>query len=142
MSEGITQLVQMQGGVASTRELLRAGFSRRSVEAMVRRGELVRVRRDAVVLASALAGSTPWEKRELVARAVGRSLAPAPAEAGPTHALSHESALMVHGLPYAGEDGSSTWSARTVAGAGRTARSGCTVPSTPGGRTNGTASCW
>ena len=105
MSEGITQLVQVQGGVASTGELLRAGFSRRSIEAMVRRGGLVRVRRDAVVLASALAGSTPWEKRALVARAVGRSLAPAPAEAGTTHALSHESALMVHGLPYAGEDG-------------------------------------
>ena len=142
MSEEIRRFLQMQGGVASSRELQRSGFSRRSVEVMVRRGELVRVRRDAVVLAAALAGATPWEKRALLARAVARSLAPArcltspagppprPAPDGPhpvltspagpddhadlehhppgrgaTHALSHESALMVHGLPYFGEDG-------------------------------------
>lgn len=140
MSEEIKRLLEAQGGAASGRELQRAGFSRRAVEVMVRRGELVRVRRDAVVLASVLAGATPWEKRALLARAVGRSLAAAPcvtpldgphdqalpdttrkpdttglhdddsgrhgpAVSGATHALSHESALMVHGLPYFGEDG-------------------------------------
>lgn len=128
MSEGIRRLLEVQGGVASGRELQRAGFSRRTVEVMVRRGDLVRVRRDAVVLGSALSGATPWERRALVARAVGRSLAPAPCLAvpdgddrvvhhdharpgrrapvgGTTYALSHESALMVHGLPYFGEDG-------------------------------------
>ncbi|MGC5585436.1 hypothetical protein ACQE98_15380 [Ornithinimicrobium sp. W1679] len=104
MDEEITRLLQMQGGAASGRELQRGGFSRRSVEIMVRRGELVRVRRDALVLASALAGSTPWERQALVARAVGRSLA-ATASDSTTHALSHESALMVHGLPWFGEDG-------------------------------------
>lgn len=103
MSEGITRLLEAQGGVASARELLVAGFSRRTVERMVRRGELVRVRRDALVLASVLTGATPWEKRALAARAVGRSLAQSPGAA--THALSHESALMVHGLPWFGEDG-------------------------------------
>ncbi len=110
MSEGITRLLQAQGGVASARELLLAGFSRRTIEVMVRRGELVRVRRDAVVLAESLAGCTPWERTTLLTRAVGRSLAaatvaPAAGETAVTHALSHESALMVQDLPYFGQDG-------------------------------------
>lgn len=115
--EGITQLLRAQGGVGSSRQVLAVGYSRRTVEGMVRRGQLVRVRRDALVLAEALAESTPWAKRALVARAVGLSLAPsmlpAAPEGGPAgpqgtagaHALSHTSALMVLGLPYFGEDG-------------------------------------
>lgn len=111
MAEGIRRLLQAQGGAGSGRELTQAGFSRRTVEAMVRRHDLVRVRRDAVVLASALAGSTPWGKEALRVRAVGRSMAPAPSTTGSAgdhpvpYALSHESALMMHGLPYFGEDG-------------------------------------
>jgi hypothetical protein len=102
MSEEILRVLRAQGGVASSGELQQAGFSRRAVEVMVRRGELVRVRRDALVLAGDLTRATPWEKHELIARSVGRSLAPG-TEA--SHALSHESALMVHGLPYFAEDG-------------------------------------
>jgi hypothetical protein len=108
MSEEIARLLAAQGGVASARDVLLAGFSRRTVETMVRRGELVRVRRDALVLSSVLTGATPWERRTLVSLAVGRSLAPASStgtSVGSRHALSHESALMVHGLPYFGEDG-------------------------------------
>ena len=70
-----------------------------------------------MVLGAALEGATPWERRALEARAVGLSLAPAVptsardhegrdvGPAGPAYALSHESALMIHGLPYFGEDG-------------------------------------
>ena len=177
--EGIRRVLQAQGGAGTSRQVLAAGFSRRTMDLMVRRRELVRVRRDVVVLAEALADITPWERQTLLARAVGRSLAPAvpfaapaisggagpatsggadpaaasqapveagpapqrqpqpqspptpveagpapqrqtqpqppptPVEAGPApqppatgvHALSHESALMLHGLPYYGEDG-------------------------------------
>lgn len=126
-------MLQAQGGAGTSRQVLAAGFSRRTMDLMVRRRELVRVRRDVVVLAEALADLTPWEKQTLLARAVGRSLAatvpfatPAssggagPAAASSTsvepdsspqppatgvHAVSHESALMIHGLPYYGEDG-------------------------------------
>ena len=105
--EGIIQVLRAQGGAGSRRRLKEIGFSRRSVDALVRRHELVVVRQDALVLAEALDGATPWTRRELEARAVGLSLAPSgPApEGAATHALSHESALMVQGLPYFGEDG-------------------------------------
>ncbi|QFG69527.1 hypothetical protein [Ornithinimicrobium pratense] len=106
-AEGIISLLEAQGGAGSRRQLQEAGFSRRTVEAMVRRRELVSVRRDAVVLAAELVDATPWARRALEARAVGFSLAPATdgARDAAVHALSHESALMVHGLPYFGEDG-------------------------------------
>lgn len=104
MAAEIIRLLQAQGGAASARDLLGAGFSRRTVEAMVRRGELVRVRRDALVLASELDDTAPWRRYAVTARAVGRSLAPAlPVEPGMGgvghHALSHQSALALRGLP-------------------------------------------
>lgn len=115
---GIIEVLTAQGGAASRRQLKEAGFSQRTVEEMVRRGELRSVRRDAVILSALVKEATPWEVRALEARAVGLSLAPVvtagpplPAVlAGPrggsaVHALSHESALMIHGLPYFGEDG-------------------------------------
>lgn len=68
-------MLQAQGGAGTSRQVLAAGFSRRTMDLMVRRRELVRVRRDVVVLAEALADLTPWEKQTLLARAVGRSLA-------------------------------------------------------------------
>lgn len=105
--EGIRQLLDAQGGVASTQQVRAAGFSRRTVDAMLARGDLVRVRRGVLVLGEALAGTTPWDRRTLLTRAVGLSLAPSQPglpeeEAG--HALSHESALLIHGLPCLGVD--------------------------------------
>ena len=105
--EGIRQLLGAQGGVASSRQVRAAGFSRRTVDAMVARGDLVRVRRGVLVLGEALAGTTPWDRRALLTRAVGLSLAPsAPglSEQSCGHALSHESALLVHGLACLGVD--------------------------------------
>lgn len=128
--EGIIQVLTAQGGVGSRRQLQEAGYSRRTLEGMVRRRELVVVRQDAVVLGQALVDATPWQRRALEARAVGTSLAPAVpwagrrrdggwgeggcqeqgrgeghAPAAAVHALSHESALMIHGLPSFGKDG-------------------------------------
>lgn len=100
--EGIRRVLGAQSGIGTSRQLLAAGFSRRTTDLMVRRGDLVRVRRDVVVLAEALVDLTPWERQTLLARAVGRSLA---LSAEGEHALSHQSALMIHDLPYFGEDG-------------------------------------
>lgn len=111
MSTHIFSLLEAQGGVASCHQLIEVGHSRRTIEALVRRGELVRVRQDAVVLATVLRTATPWERQTLTARAVGASMAPAPGPptagraAGKEYALSHESALMIHGLPHYGGDG-------------------------------------
>ena len=90
--EGIIRLLEAQGGVGSRRQLQDAGFSRRTVEVMVRRRVLVSVRRDAVVLAAALVDASPWARRALEARAVGFSLAPATAGTrnAAAHALNHE----------------------------------------------------
>lgn len=79
MSTQIISLLEAQGGVASCHQLIEVGHSRRTIEALVRSGELVRVRQDAVLLATALRGATPWEKQALMARAVGACMAPHPA---------------------------------------------------------------
>ncbi|SOC55819.1 hypothetical protein SAMN05421879_10648 [Ornithinimicrobium cerasi] len=86
MDEDIHRLLEAQGGAGSVTQLLVAGASRRVVDETVRRGDLVRVRNDAVILREALASSTPWERRGLTVRAVGHSLAPA---GSGSHALSH-----------------------------------------------------
>lgn len=113
----IIQVLKTQGGAGSRRQLKDAGCSRRTIDALVRQRELVAVRQDALVLGQALAGATPWARNELEARAVGFSLASSVGQpagqaaagtsgtSGPAYALSHESALMIHGLPYFGEDG-------------------------------------
>lgn len=104
--EGISALLRAQGGVASSRQVRAAGFSRRTVDAMVGRGELVRVRRGSLVLKEALAGIAPWERRAVLTRAIGASLAFAGAGQGSSavHVLTHESSLDVHGIPRLGVD--------------------------------------
>lgn len=103
MQTAIVALIEAQGGAASSAELTTLpGVTRHTVDALVRGKVLVRVRRGAFVLGRAFGSATAWERAELVARAVGHSLATGP---GAHHALSHASALMVHGLPYFGADG-------------------------------------
>ncbi|WP_134772025.1 type IV toxin-antitoxin system AbiEi family antitoxin domain-containing protein [Ornithinimicrobium flavum] len=121
-----------QEGVADAAQLIAAGASRAELCRMVRRGELVRVRRDTLVLASALQDRTPWERRAVITRAVGLSLAPASGRpAGPAgqegtagpedvvHALSHQSALVIHGLPHLGGEDELVHLCRTDGGRGR-----------------------
>ncbi|ANS80283.1 hypothetical protein SGUI_2887 [Serinicoccus hydrothermalis] len=96
-------VLEAQGGAGAVDQLLRAGCSRRTVERLVRTGVVVRVRRDAVVLASALRGMTPWQRRALRARAVGFSLAhPREGSDPAVHALSHQSAFAVREQAYGG----------------------------------------
>ncbi|OLT18437.1 hypothetical protein BJF80_15090 [Serinicoccus sp. CUA-874] len=103
MDQEVVALLEAQGGAGAVHQLLGAGCSRRTVERLVRTGVLVRVRRDALVLATALRGITPWERRALRARAVGFSLAHPRGGADPAvHALSHQSAFAVREQPYGG----------------------------------------
>ncbi|WP_151525994.1 hypothetical protein [Serinicoccus kebangsaanensis] len=103
MDQDVVALLEAQDGAGAVGQLLRAGCSRRTVERLVRTEVVVRVRRDAVVLASALRATTRWERRALRARAVGFSLAHPRHGAHPrVHALSHQSSLAAWRLPYEG----------------------------------------
>lgn len=111
-----------QDGVADAAQLVAAGASREELRRMVRRGELVRVRRETFVLASSLQGKSPWERRAVITRAVGLSLASAsghPARPDMVHALSHQSALVIHGLPHLGGGADLVHLCRTDGGRGR-----------------------
>lgn len=125
-----------QGDVASAHDLMAVGVSPDEISRLVARKEILRVRQGVLILASALQGSTPWERRAFITRAVGRNLASAVAtqdaeaartDGDPTaeerntagaHALSHESALIVHGLPYL-DDGGLVHLSRVDGGRGR-----------------------
>ncbi|MGD8148831.1 hypothetical protein [Ornithinimicrobium sp. Y1694] len=102
IEERVETLMRGQGGVASAGDLHRAGITPNQVCALVRRRVLTRVRRDALILAESAAGASDWEVRRLRTLAVGRSLARWDVDA---HAISHASALMVHGLRYHGNNG-------------------------------------
>lgn len=78
------------------RELVEIGVDRYAVDRMIRSGELIRVRRDAVADGETWESATAEGRHELRARAVLRSLDPT----GSTcYALSHQSALAMYGLP-------------------------------------------
>lgn len=132
MHADIHRLLEAQGGAASVAQLCAAGLSRYAVDALIRSKHLTRVRRDVVVLTEALTAATPWERRRLLIRGIGHSLAPArrpdrslgittldaapaqqtvpaapaqqtvPAPAG--LALSHGSLLRLQDLPCFGDD--------------------------------------
>lgn len=112
MDPRIIAVCTAQGGVASATELKNAGVSSKEINRVVAKKELVRVRQDALILKSALQDKTSWECRALITRAVGHSLAAATDRESPLgepgmagiHALSHQSALIVHGLPYLHDD--------------------------------------
>lgn len=106
MAGNLRSSMEALGQACSIRQLLRVGHPRKEIYRAVRSGMLHRVRRDAVVLASALDGATPWERRYLETMAVAASLAPVTSAPGgvPSHALSHVSALVAHGLPYLDQD--------------------------------------
>lgn len=88
-------------GSASVAELAEVGLDRFAVGALIKAGELVRVRRDAVVDAAAWHAASPNERHALRARAVIRSIDP---EGSGPSALSHHSALAVQGVPVFGVD--------------------------------------
>ncbi len=81
------------------------GVGRQEVHTLVRRGELVRLRRDVVVDGNRWRAARPWERHELRARGMMCSLMPHGVEGGPSRvALSHHSGLAVSGISLHGVD--------------------------------------
>lgn len=101
MNREVCEGLSAQGGVASVGQLGRLGVSRQTVDRLVRGGELVRLRRDVLIDAQVWSEAEQWEKHALRARAVMRSLNP---DGDRSLALSHHSALAVHGLSIFGGD--------------------------------------
>lgn len=80
-----------QGGVFTWQDVRACLLGESAVRAAIRRGQVVRVRRDAYVLADLWHGARPSERLALRTRAVLR--------ARPRDVASHQSALALHGLP-------------------------------------------
>jgi hypothetical protein len=91
MDERLGALADALGGVFSTADAARCDVSQDAVETMVRRGEVVRVRRAAYVLTPRYVDRPPSEQFRLRARAIIRTCAPGAA-------LSHHAALAVYGV--------------------------------------------
>lgn len=101
MDQEVCEGLAAQHGVASVAQLGRLGCSRQAVDRLVRRGDLVRLRRDVVVDAQVWGDAEPWEKHAIRGRAVMQSLNP---DGTRSLALSHHSALAIHGLSIFGGD--------------------------------------
>ncbi len=86
------------GGVGSVSEMAELGVSRHVVQRAVQSGQLIRLRRNVVALADVWMSAQPWERHALLARGVviGGDRA--------NFALSHQSALALHGIPVYGVD--------------------------------------
>lgn len=91
-----------QGGVAAVSQLCAIGVTPQMVQSRVRRGDLVRIRRDAVVDGPLWNSSPPWDRHALRARAVALSCRGFHDQPGV--ALSHHSALSILGIPVFGVD--------------------------------------
>ena len=101
-------------GTASGADLHRRGASRRDVERAIRAGDLVRVRRNALVEGELWRRLEPWDRHDLRARAMLRALGDEP-----PLVLTHHSALAVRGVDVHGVD-DRVHVARVGAGRGRT----------------------
>lgn len=94
MDTRIATVIAGLGGVTSASRLQRVGVAPREITRAVRAGQLVRVRRNALVDGALWRGARPWERHALRARAVAATLA-----ADSSIVLSHHSALAVWGIP-------------------------------------------
>lgn len=101
MHPTIRTILAAQGGVASTSQLEAAGVSRFEVRRLAQRGDLVRLRRGVVVDTTVWRAAASWDKHLIRSR--GLMLGPAGAADSPV-ALSHQSALALHGIALYGVD--------------------------------------
>ncbi|MGB5934694.1 MAG: type IV toxin-antitoxin system AbiEi family antitoxin domain-containing protein [Ornithinimicrobium sp.] len=90
--------LRSHGGVGSVSEMAEVGVSRHVVQRAVKSGHLIRLRRNVVALADVWASAQPWERHALLAKGVVRACDRA------NFALSHQSALALHGIPVHGVD--------------------------------------
>lgn len=98
LDQRITERLSAQYGVSSVTELVELGVSRHVVDRAVHAGLLIRLRRNVVILPEVWSKAPSWERHELRARGTARAWRGAP------FALSHHSALAVHGIPVYGVD--------------------------------------
>lgn len=101
MGPALKALLDRQDGVANVRQLEHAGVTRQVLKAAVKRNEVLRLPRGLLVDAERWQHTTSWD-RHLV-RARGLMLGPIGAP-GSSVALSHHSALALHGIPFVGVD--------------------------------------
>jgi very-short-patch-repair endonuclease len=97
MDQRLAMVVDVQAGVISSTDAARVGVTAVQLDALVRRGELVRVRRGAYVLRSAHEAADPEGRYSLRTRAVLRTR---PA----LDAASHHAALLLAGVDTYGVD--------------------------------------
>lgn len=123
MNQQLMDLALRQGGAFTWQDVRACLLGEADVRAAIRQGEVVRVRRDAYVVARLWRSARPSEQLALRTRAVLRTR--------PDDVASHQSALALHGLPL--------WGARTdvvdvVSGVSRTRTvSGLRLHATPEG---------
>lgn len=101
MEPSLKHLLDSQGGVANARQLSSAGVTRQGLKHAVIQDELLRLPRGVLVDAQQWRTTASWD-RHLV-RARGLLLGPI-GDFGSTVALSHHSALSLHGIPFFGVD--------------------------------------
>lgn len=99
MDQRIATVMTGFGGVAAASALRLRGIRAREITRAVRAGDLVRVRRNALVDGATWRKAAPWERHALRARAVAASF---PRDA--PLALTHHSALAVWGIALYGVD--------------------------------------
>lgn len=99
MDARIAAVMSGFGGVASASDLQVRGIPPPEITRAVRAGDLVRVRRNALVDGKTWRAAKPWERHDLRARAVAASFPP-----GSPLVLTHHSALAVWGISLYGVD--------------------------------------
>lgn len=102
LASTVAELLAARDGVLTARCLRDAGVSTSQVASLVRRGTLLRLRRDVLVGRALWESSAPWERHSVRARGVMASLDP---DGSRRLAVSHHSALALHGVDlYAVDD--------------------------------------
>lgn len=99
MDTHIATVMSGFGGVAASSRLIVCGISAREIIRAVRAGDLVRVRRNALVLGELWRAAKPWERHALRVRAVAAGMDP---EKPIT--FTHHSALCLWGIALYGVD--------------------------------------
>jgi hypothetical protein len=92
MNDLLQTRLAAQHGLVTAREAYSCGYTSVSLCRLVASGDLFRARAGCFVDGKLLTGASPQTRHTLTARAVSRGYPP-------THAISHVSALAVHGLP-------------------------------------------
>ena len=92
MNDLLRARLAAQGGLLTAREAHSCGYTNVSLHRLVASGDLFRARSGCFVDGRLLTGASPETRHSLTARAVSRGYRQ-------PHAISHVSALVVHGLP-------------------------------------------